>query len=216
MSLRVSLRPRDCSTHPHHTGNFIIQYIGYISVLDNNNKRQYLVDLATLIVWTVAVSYTIVLLVSRSALDRLYNIYGFWPFWLGNFVIHYLPAIINTAAVRSPYQSLAERAGVFLALTSLIVLYNLTHDTSKVYFSDIIDPMAGMGYMIAAAFVLQVGVGSNALFLFLSHLTPQLRKFVTLDWKPYICTGLTLFSPSYLPEAPPEEKSTRRNDEESV
>jgi len=148
---------RGCPAHPHHTGNFIIQYIGYISVLDNNSKRQYLADLATLIVWTVAVSYTIVLLVSRSALDRLYNIYGFWPFWLGNFVIHYLPAIVNTAAIRSPYRSLAERAGVFLTLTFLILLYNLTHDTSKVYFSDIIDPMAGMGYMIAAAFVLQVG-----------------------------------------------------------
>lgn len=133
-----------------------MQYISYISVLDDNTKRQYLVDLGTLIVWTVAVSYTIILIVSHRALDKLYNIYGFWPFWLGNFVLHYLPAIINTAAVRSPLQSVRERAGVFVALACLIIVYNVTHDTSKVYFSDVIEPMAGMGYMIAAAFVLQV------------------------------------------------------------
>ena len=132
--------------------------MSYISVLDDNNndKRQFIADLGTLVVWTVAVSYTVVIIVSRSALSRLYNIYGFWPFWLGNFVIHYLPAILNTFAIRSPLLSFKERSAVFLFLTSLIVLYNLTHDTRKIYFSDVIPPMEGMAYMIASAFVLQV------------------------------------------------------------
>ena len=173
--LSVSSLPLNPSVSLHCCiGNFIVQYMGYISVLDNNKKRQYLVDLATLIVWTVAVSYTVVIIVSRSALDRLYNIYGFWPFWLGNFVIHYLPAIINSAAIRSPLLSFKERAGVFLALVGLIVLYNLTHDTRKVYFSDVIGPMEGMGYMIAAAFVLQVGWLCKTLLLsFLTTFTPK-------------------------------------------
>ena len=136
--------------------NFIVQYISYISVLENSNKRQWVVDLGTLSVWTVAVSYTVVLLVSRTALQRLYEIYSFYPFWMGNFLIHYLPAIINTLGIRSPLRSLKERALVFVLLSGLLVVYNLTHDTRKVYFSDVIGPYEGMGYMILAAFLLQV------------------------------------------------------------
>tara|TARA_B100001057_G_scaffold474336_1_gene539771 strand:+ start:130 stop:738 length:609 start_codon:yes stop_codon:yes gene_type:complete len=136
--------------------NFIIQYISYVSVLENRHKRQWVVDLGTLSVWTVAVSYTVVLLVSRTALDRLYELYSFYPFWLGNFFIHYLPAILNTIGIRSPLRSLRERAIVFAVLAVLLVIYNVTHDTRKVYFSDVIGPYEGMGYMILAAFLLQV------------------------------------------------------------
>lgn len=165
MTSTAALQPQALWTY-FTNWNFLVQYASYISVLESSDKRQWLVDLGTLIVWTVAVSYSVVLIVSMNALDVLYNIYGFWPFWLGNFFIHYLPAIINTVGIRSPVQSLYERTYVFLVLTALIVFYNITHDTRKIYFSDVMGPYEGMGYMILAGFLLQVSLDFSPCFPF--------------------------------------------------
>lgn len=208
-----------------------MQYISYICALEDPDRFRFWIELGALIVWTVAVAYTIVIITSQSALPLLYELwvgvgwrarvllcscicalfdiadfrfhrYGFWPFWAGNILLHYLPAVVYTFAIRSPLRAIGERLVVFAVLALLIIFYNLTHDTHEVYHNDTIAQYDGMGYMILAAFVLQVNAASGGLLdlacsfahLLTQHLKPQKTpKLVVLDYSEYICTTPFVF-----------------------
>lgn len=52
-------------------------------------------DLSAVLVWTVAISFTVVTIASNELRNDMYELYTVLGFWVGNVVIHYLPLIFN-------------------------------------------------------------------------------------------------------------------------
>ena len=78
--------------------SLIIQLAAYIAFLKNPKSHIWLFDLATVLVWTVALSFSIVTIVSGQMRAQMYALYGSLGFWAGNIIIHYLPLLFNYSA----------------------------------------------------------------------------------------------------------------------
>ena len=78
--------------------SLITQLAAYIAFLKNPKSHIWLFDLATVLVWTVALSFSIVTIVSGQMRAQMYALYGSLGFWAGNIIIHYLPLLFNYAA----------------------------------------------------------------------------------------------------------------------
>ena len=131
-----------------------LQYAAYVSVLENNISRQILVDMGILAAWTVAVSYSVVVAISPKTLRDLYEAYGEAPFWAGNAALHYVPPILISIAIIPLEGSIRKRAMAVALLTTLIVVYNLSHDARTVYDTDVLTRTQGTLCMVSAVLIL--------------------------------------------------------------
>ena len=131
-----------------------LQYAAYVSALDNPRSRQILVDVGILAAWTVAVSYSIVVIISPATLQDLYEAYGEAPFWLGNAALHYIPPILISASIIPVRGSTKKRALAALTVVLLIVIYNLSHDARTVYDTDVLGRLEGTICMVSVALIL--------------------------------------------------------------
>ena len=131
--------------------NLAIQYCALVSALDDPTKRIILLDLASLIAWTVAVSYSVVVGISVSTLKTMHKLYGIVPFWIGNSLLHYIPPFLFSASIRTEVNSFESRFLSLVTLLILIGLYTVWHDTHDVYLTDVLERYEGMGYMMLAA-----------------------------------------------------------------
>ena len=131
-----------------------LQYTAYVSVLQNPKSRQILVDVGILAAWTVAVSYSVVVIISPSTLRNLYEAYGEAPFWLGNIALHYAPPILISISIVPVSGSMKKRALAALAVVLLIVAYNLSHDARTVYDTDALGRLEGTLCMVSVALIL--------------------------------------------------------------
>lgn len=66
--------------------SLLIQLVAYISFIRRPEKHIWLQDLATVLVWTVALSFTVVTIASNEMRDDFYQLYGPVGFWVGNLV----------------------------------------------------------------------------------------------------------------------------------
>ena len=66
--------------------SLLIQLAAYISFIRRPEKHVWLQDLATVLVWTVALSFTVVTAASSGMRDDFYQLYGPVGFWVGNVV----------------------------------------------------------------------------------------------------------------------------------
>ena len=74
--------------------NLSLQYLAYISVLDDPTKRVVFLDVAALSAWMVAISYSVVIGISGETLHTMHELYGVVPFWAGNGLLHYIPPFL--------------------------------------------------------------------------------------------------------------------------
>ena len=75
--------------------SLLIQLAAYFSFIRDFRKNIWLYDLSAVLVWTVAISFSLVTAISDTLRNDMYELYGFWGFWFGNFIIHYLPLLFN-------------------------------------------------------------------------------------------------------------------------
>ena len=75
--------------------SLLIQLAAYFSFIRDYKKNIWLYDLSAVLVWTVAISFSLVTAISNTLRNDMYELYGFWGFWFGNFIIHYLPLLFN-------------------------------------------------------------------------------------------------------------------------
>ena len=88
--------------------SLLVQLAAFLTFIKHPTRHIWLYDLATVLVWTVAISFSLVTIVSDKLRDDMYELYGVFGFWMGNIIIHYLPVLFNFAVRRMSLAALCS------------------------------------------------------------------------------------------------------------
>lgn len=105
--------------------NLLILYAASVVALQSPKLADRPAELAIISAWATAIAYTATIILYPSRTGNNSPL-----FWALNSSVHYIPAVLSSAAFDPHTQTPAASLGALLAL---LLFYNITHDTAKLY-----------------------------------------------------------------------------------